>query len=386
MKINRYVCILIIVIFLILSIILIIKNSIRVNNSNLENNNENISNINEEVTIKEENSDCVTIVDDNIENKELLIEFLNKIYTSKEELIINILNSYKDKAQKTVLKFVPGEKTISEIDENVISNIYTNSDTSADAISKISNQYGYYEITIDLENEDYIKKLDVYNWKLIKKSDKNKTKITFETEQDVDFIPIICEYNSTIDDIKSKSGIITNIENNTMTIQNVNHTNYFYKIDFDNNSKFINTRTTENIEFSNIKIGDYYDAGKIIRNITGEEQKQECLKNLANCYVEGTLYCYPREITKVENMGNYVIITLIMEDGATEYFKGKDNLDYFELRVIAKADLDIPTSAGDVTIYNLKEETEGFMFWIGLDKETINNKYPTIKYIEIYDK
>ena len=131
---------------------------------------------------------------------------------------------------------------------------------------------------------------------------------------------------------------------------------------------------------------DYYDAGKIIRNITGEEQKQECLKNLANCYVEGTLYCYPREITKVENMGNYVIITLIMEDGATEYFKGKDNLDYFELRVIAKADLDIPTSAGDVTIYNLKEETEGFMFWIGLDKETINNKYPTIKYIEIYDK
>lgn len=39
-----------------------------------------------------------------------------------------------------------------------------------------------------------------------------------------------------------------------------------------------------------------------------------------------------------------------------------------------------------VTVYNLKEEVIGFMFWIGLDKNTINNKYPVISDIEIYDK
>lgn len=92
------------------------------------------------------------------------------------------------------------------------------------------------------------------------------------------------------------------------------------------------------------------------------------------------------EITNVENMGNYVIITLIMEDSSTQYLKGKDNIDTFELKAIANADLNIHTSSGDVTVYNLKEEVEGFMFWIGLDENTINNEYPTINHIEIYDK
>jgi hypothetical protein len=123
-----------------------------------------------------------------------------------------------------------------------------------------------------------------------------------------------------------------------------------------------------------------------VRNIAGDEWKNECIKNLAYCYNEGHLICNPQEITNIQNMGDYVIITLIMEDSTTEYFNGKGNADTFELKAIAYSNLEIPTYSGGVTVYNLKEETEYFMFWIGLDKDSINNENPIINNIEIYDK
>ena len=148
--------------------------------------------------------------------------------------------------------------------------------------------------------------------------------------------------------------------------------------------KFQNYRTTEDINISDVKIGDYYIDGKIIRNISGEELKKECIKNLAFCYEQGDLICNPKEITNVQNMGNYVIISVIMEDSTSKYFN-KENADTFELKAKASADLKIPTHSNDVTVFNLKEKVVGFMYWIGLDKNTINDKYPTIIDIEIYD-
>lgn len=141
------------------------------------------------------------------------------------------------------------------------------------------------------------------------------------------------------------------------------------------------------MNLSDLKIGDYYISGKIVRNIIGDEWEKECIKNLAYCYAEGgNLICNPREITNIENMGDYVIITLIMEDGTTKYFSEEKNINTFELKARVNSNLKIPTVKGGVTVYNLKEETEGFMFWIELDKNTIDNKYPTISDIEIYDK
>lgn len=184
----------------------------------------------------------------------------------------------------------------------------------------------------------------------------------------------------------AENGIITNIENNIITIQN-EEIDYPYEINITNETKLTNYRTNEDMSISELKIGDYYDAGKIIRNISGDEWKKECIKNLAYCYEEGgNLICNPQEITNIQNMGNYVIITLIMGDSTTEYFNGKDNISTFELKAIAYPNLNIPTSSGKVNVYNLKEEVTGFMFWIGLDKNTINNKYPVISDIEIYDK
>lgn len=173
---------------------------------------------------------------------------------------------------------------------------------------------------------------------------------------------------------------------------------YFVTEDFKNlyfeKSKFTytNGRTSEDMNIEEIKAGDYIcvhheRSFEVFRNITGEEWEKECIKNLAYCYEQGSLICNPQQITKIQNMGDYVIITLIMEDSTTKYFNGKDSeYNTFELNVIAYANLNIPTYSGGVTIYNLKEEVEGFMFWIGLDKNTINNKYPVINDIHIYDK
>ena len=167
----------------------------------------------------------------------------------------------------------------------------------------------------------------------------------------------------------------------TKTIENEG----VYQIKIDD--KITNYRTDEHMNLSDIKIGDYYKSGEVIRNISGEEWEKECIKNLAYCYKDGNLICNPQEITNIQNMGDYVIITLIMEDVTTEYFNGKDSgNNTFELKVIAYSNLNIPTYSGGVTVYNLKEEVMGFMFWIGLDKETINNKYPVVSDIEIYDK
>lgn len=180
-------------------------------------------------------------------------------------------------------------------------------------------------------------------------------------------------------------GIITNVDENVITIKN-EEIDYSYEIKIDKDTKITNYRTTEEMNISDIKVGDYYSSGKVVRNISGEEWEKECIKNLAYCYEEGNLICNSQEITDIRNMGDYVIITLIMEDSTMKYFNEDDSINTFELRAIAYSSLDIPTYSGGVTVYNLKEEVEGFMFWIGLNKNTINNQYPVISNIEIYDK
>ena len=85
-------------------------------------------------------------------------------------------------------------------------------------------------------------------------------------------------------------------------------------------------------------------------------------------------------------MGEYVIITLTIEDSTSQYFNENNEIKTFELQAKANSNLNIPTYSNNVTVYNLKEEVNGYMYWIGLDENTINDKYPTINNIEIYDK
>jgi hypothetical protein len=66
------------------------------------------------------------------------------------------------------------------------------------------------------------------------------------------------------------NGVITNIENNIITIKN-EESDDLHSIKIDENTKITNYRTNENMEISNIKIGDYYISGQIVRNIAGDE-------------------------------------------------------------------------------------------------------------------
>lgn len=132
-------------------------------------------------------------------------------------------------------------------------------------------------------------------------------------------------------------------------------------------------------------MGDYYSNGEIIRNISGEELKKELLQNMAVAFDDGSLYGLPGEIQRLENKGEYVILTLPIVDANYERL-GKQQPEEIMVSLIADKDTKIPTVGKNVTIDMLKEETVGFMFWIKIREGTQNDTYPKIDIVEIYDK
>ena len=332
----NYKKIILIIFILLIILILFSMYTYIINNEDNEKNENNVVDIQENKDV--DLSTLNTYMGSMIPN-EKGIEMLNKI---KEEYK-NYLSNSTENGESTGLYIYFSNDIESNLEEIKNNAIISMIDSYINTIEN-DNNIGYFSVStgVDNENRQYI---------------------------------YIQKYFEILDE-----GIITNIDNGSITINNNT-----YKVN--ENIEFSNLRTTESMKLSDIKPGDYYyGSGKIIRNITGDEWEKECIKNLAYCYEEGNLMCNPIEIKNVENMGDYVIITLIMGDSATEYLNGEDNISTFELKAIAYSSLNIPTYSGGVTVYNLKEETQGFMFWIGLDKNTIDDKYPVISDIEIYDK
>ena len=183
-----------------------------------------------------------------------------------------------------------------------------------------------------------------------------------------------------IKDLKSVSGIIEKIDNNKLSVY---CDGKVYEIDY--SEEFINMRTREKISLKEINVYDYYESsGEIARNISGNELKQELLKNMAKCFSSGPLYAKPIQITNLEDKGEYVIIDVTMEDALS----GKLGRQ-FDARVDMKLKVNNKTNISTVQkidIKDLKEETNGFMFWIEIVEDTIDDEYPTVKTIEIYDK
>lgn len=222
----------------------------------------------------------------------------------------------------------------------------------------------------------------VFRWE---KYDLPESKVSAESEIEKNKIDLEENENKQI------SGIIMKIENNIFTVKNEDD-NKLYTIEINDNDKVINGRTNENIIIADVKDGDYIRGSaseyfEVIRNISGEELKSERLKNLAYCFEEGYLCCLPSEIKDIQNKGDYVIMSFEMEDSSAEHFNQEEKRETFELKAIANSDLKIPSRSGGLTVYNLKEKKEqiGLMIWIKLDKNTINNKIPTIEEIEVYD-
>lgn len=65
--------------------------------------------------------------------------------------------------------------------------INTNFASPVLATEEISKEYGYYELTIKRDNDEYVKQFDAYNYFLEKNITENRTKIELQTELEVDY-------------------------------------------------------------------------------------------------------------------------------------------------------------------------------------------------------
>lgn len=140
-------------------------------------------------------SNLIKIDNNIITNEHIIDEFISNVKTSKKELSL-IINEIKgDNSQLINFRYIPGEKTISEIDSNIISQIYTESETPGIAMEKFSKLYGYYEFVVKSDNETFIKKFDAYNYELVKNNVDNIIKVELQTELDVTEYLILCQYN-----------------------------------------------------------------------------------------------------------------------------------------------------------------------------------------------
>lgn len=183
-----------------------------------------------------------------------------------------------------------------------------------------------------------------------------------------------------IENVKDISGIIEKIENSKLYVY---CDGKVYEIDY--SEEFINMRTREKISLEEIKQYDYYSSnGEIARNLSGDELKEELQKNMAVAFSHGPLYANPTEIKNVDNKGEYVILDVVIEDALSDKL-GREFPATVEVQLIANQETNIPT-VQKVELQNLKDETNGFMFWIELQEDTLKDKYPIIKTIEIYDK
>lgn len=152
----------------------------KINNNNIENN-------------------LVKIENNIITNEQYIDEFISNVKTSSKELCLIIEETKTNNVQTIIFKYIPGEKTINEIDTNTISNIYTSAETSAIAMEELSKKYGYYELTVKSDNEDFIKKFDAYNYELVKNNVDNIIKVELQTDLDVNEYLILCQYNNEIE-------------------------------------------------------------------------------------------------------------------------------------------------------------------------------------------
>ena len=108
----------IIIVLLIVVIALIIGVIYQLNNDKMDNK-ENTQLIEELETGNEENF-IVKIENNTIIGEEYIDKFISKIKTTKQEISINIETSNENNTQKTILKYVPGNKMINEINTNTI--------------------------------------------------------------------------------------------------------------------------------------------------------------------------------------------------------------------------------------------------------------------------
>ena len=185
-------------------------------------------------------------------------------------------------------------------------------------------------------------------------------------------------YKLNIDEkYKKIKGYVYEVENDHITVKD--ESDNMQKIYV---TELINYRTREPIKISKIKFGDYYKNGEIIRNVSGEELKEELLLNLAKGFNSSKLSTTVSRLKRLKQYDGYVIFKVSLCDQNFGLF-GRENPELFNVELIANEETVLYTRANFVTIYNLQKSVRDKTFYLELDENTLNNEMPIVKSFEI---
>lgn len=161
-----------------------------------------------------------------------------------------------------------------------------------------------------------------------------------------------------------------------------------FMIDFDgvtheiDANGLINARTRDNIDISNIAINDYYKNGEIIRNISGDELRQELLLNLARAFNSSKLSTELIRLKRLKVYDDYVTFKVSFYDGNYELF-GRENPELFHIQLLANEDTVLYARTDIVNIYNLQKSVRDKVFFLGIDENTLFDERPLVTEFEI---
>ena len=181
--------------------------------------------------------------------------------------------------------------------------------------------------------------------------------------------------------IHNGEGVVTEITDNNIVFENQSN-NKKYSIDKNNNLKFINGRTNDEISINEIKVGYFIDTLttkqnviSVLSNIKGEELRKELMKNFT---LENPIYLTVSPIgTNMEIINkNKAILSITFDDLLPDY-----NIDggEFELKVEINSKTKIECKGGIDSIERLGDVSLDIIK-IKLDKNTINDEIPVATY------
>ena len=234
-----------------------------------------------------------------------------------------------------------------------------------------------------------------YIWALVdegeeadRKFGKETTKNVSESTRGEDITSRVISNDNSI----YKCGIIRKIKDNKITF--IDKENNLYILENKEQIRYINGRTNEQCEFSNLKEGFYINISYdrtcyIYKNITGDELKKELLNSLALPDDVDILRTSVDEIKDVKQLGNNeALVTFEISDiiKAENYPELNDEEHKFEVTLKVNNNTKYNLNFYGQDTYNAEtiENSKGLMLYIRLDANTLNDEYPCISMFDSY--